>query len=306
MNVDRLNILVAVNGNYITPLKTLICSLGYNNDAIVDIYIMHSCLEDETILDLREFVHAHTGGALHELKVNGVFLKNAAVTSHFSVEMYYRIFASEYLPAKVDRILWLDADIIVNKSLQEFYFSDFAGKSVIVCAHREKNENVPVINEEAVKRLSLQARSVYFNSGVILMNVAKMRESFQHDAAMQLIDGIKTRPKTHEILYPDQDILNILYENDRLTVDKDIYNYQVHYNWYFPNEKDHIRDNVVILHYLGPAKPWKYQTDHFSYKYYWKYYLMFGKKWDYVTYSVKKHGYFCVKSLCRLLKRIIK
>ena len=30
----------------------------------------------------------------------------------------------EVLPESVDRVLWLDADIIINKCLKEFYYQD--------------------------------------------------------------------------------------------------------------------------------------------------------------------------------------
>mgnify|MGYP005800044767 CR=1 FL=1 len=286
MNEEKLNILMAVNQKYVPQMKTLICSIGVNCKQAVDIYLMHSELPESIIDKLSQFVAKWCKGNLIAIKLDKAFLKNAKLGNHFSVEMYYRIFASEYLPQNLKRILWLDADIVVLKNIETFYKCNMNGKSIVACKHREKDLDNPLINQEAIKRIGVDDDFIYFNSGVLLMDLQKIRNYFNHDKVCNLIAEYNEK-----LIYPDQDILNLIYQNDVFFADETIYNFQVHFDWSFRDEENHIENNVVILHFAGPVKPWKYNTKHFSYQYYWKYYLLHGKKSVYLKYLIMQKIY---------------
>lgn len=153
------------------------------------------------------------------------------------------------------------------------------------------------INRMACERLKLGKDTVYFNSGVLLMDLNKIRKSFNKSATLDLIYRMETVLEN-----PDQDILNILYQNDVLLLDKNIYNYQVHYDWEFANEKEKINERAIILHYVGPAKPWKPTTYHFSYEYYWKYYLEHGSSKEYKKYKNSRFYYSIINQVKMVLK----
>lgn len=274
---------MAINRNYLQQMKTVICSLGSNCSCAVDIYIMHQELNSEDISMLQSLTKKMCGGTVYEIKMNSEFLKGAKILSHFSIEMYYRIFASEFLPVNLDRILWLDADLVVLKDLKELFFTDFHGMSVAVCGHRERISNEPVMNITGVDRLGLKKDDVYFNSGVILMNLDKIRENFEKDSVLKLIYEKETL-----LVNPDQDILNLLYQDDKLVLDWRNYNYQVHFDWKYPNEKQWLEQSATIIHYVGPFKPWVHTSRHFSYGYYWKYYFMHGSKFTYIKNEILK------------------
>lgn len=286
MTCQKMNLLMAVNEKYVPQLRTLICSLGENCSLPIDIYLMHSKLCSDTIKNLKKIVHEKCKGNLVEIKINESFLKNAKLGNHFSVEMYYRIFASEYLPENIDRILWLDADIVVLKDLKYFYNSNLHNKSIGACKHREKDVLNPIVNQESIKRLGMDTNSIYFNSGVLLIDLNKIRKNFNQEKVISLI-----RKYNDILVYPDQDILNLMYVNDVHFVDESIFNYQVHYDWNYIGEAKHIKNDVAILHFAGPFKPWDYKSNHFSYDYYWKYYLVHGKRSVYLKYLILKKIY---------------
>lgn len=302
MSVNNMNILMAVNKKYVQQMKVLLCSLGMNHDVGIDIYLMHSELTKDILEDLERFTIKWCKGRLHQINVGNSFLRNAKVLLHFSVEMYYRIFASEFLPKELDRILWLDADIIVKDSILNFYNRDFLGKSIIACAHREMDERNSVVNRSALTRLGLSEDTCYFNSGVILMDLQKMRREFNREEVCAMVENCSGVSGKYEIIYPDQDILNILYQHDITYADKSIYNYQVHHNWKYDGEKEYIDNCVKILHYAGPVKPWGYQTYHFSYEYYWDYYLKFGRYSNYIKNKVLMICYKVFRGLKRIGK----
>ena len=297
MKKDCINVLMAVNKNYLTQMKTLICSLGENNDPNIDIYLIHNELSSHEIEETAQLLKRTCNGYLHEIKISEKFLEGAKVNEHFSIEMYYRIFATELLPKNIDRILWLDADIVTIKSIVSLYHMDLRGYSIAACGHREKDKSKDSINRMACERLKLGKDTVYFNSGVLLMDLNKIRKSFNKSATLDLIYRMETVLEN-----PDQDILNILYQNDVLLLDKNIYNYQVHYDWEFANEKEKINERAIILHYVGPAKPWKPTTYHFSYEYYWKYYLEHGSSKEYKKYKNSRFYYSIINQVKMVLK----
>lgn len=60
--------------------------------------------------------------------------------------MYYWFMLPEFLGNEMDRVLYLDVDIIVNKDIFDFYFSDFKGNRLIVTRDVEF-ENIIVLDE---------------------------------------------------------------------------------------------------------------------------------------------------------------
>ena len=64
----------------------------------------------------------------------------------------------------------VDADIIINKCLKEFYYQDFDDKAIVVC--RTSNNKA----EEFLKKLELNPKVGYFNAGVILFDLDNIRK----------------------------------------------------------------------------------------------------------------------------------
>lgn len=296
-----MNILMAVNQNYFLQMLTLLCSLGENNSSKIDVYLIHNELTAKHIQLVQNMMKEKNYGCVYEIKVDSTFLEGAKVNEHFSIEMYYRIYASELLPKEIDRILWLDADIITIKSIEELYHTDLQGNSIAACVHRERFARCDAINDKAVKRLEMYSECRYFNSGVLLMDLKKIRKNFKKEAVTELI-----YQKESVLENPDQDILNLLYCYDVLLLDESVYNYQVHYDWDAVNEQQHVLNNVVILHFVGPAKPWKPDTMHFTYDYYWRYYLMHGSKVNYEAYKVKYILMTIVSSIKLFIKKLLR
>ena len=98
MKKDCINVLMAVNKNYLTQMKTLICSIGDNTSQVIDIYLIHNELSRQDITETAELLKRKCKGNLYEIQVSQTFLEGAKVNDHFSIEMYYRIFATNCCP----------------------------------------------------------------------------------------------------------------------------------------------------------------------------------------------------------------
>lgn len=84
--------------------------------------------------------------------------------------------------------------------------------------------------------LNLDKDVVYFNSGVILFNLEKIRKRDILSEAEKILDS-----KLKQLKNPDQDILNILYSKDKIIVPWEKWNYQV---W----DKCVIEEKPAVIH----------------------------------------------------------
>ncbi|GAA0122929.1 MAG: glycosyltransferase family 8 protein [Clostridium argentinense] len=251
-----MNILVTLNSNYIRQLVIMLYSiLESNKDAKLNVYIAHKKLTKDDFNYIERFLNKSRCKII-PVEINDEILKNAPITKRYPKEMYFRIFAAQFLPKDLDRILYLDPDIVVINSLKELYFMDFENNYYIAASH--VNKGMQKLNE---LRLDMERDSHYINSGVMLMNLNVLRENQKVDEVFEYIEKNKNR-----LLLPDQDVLSGLYGKKTKTVDSLMYNLSERYlRLYNMNLKnidkrinlDWVRENTVIIHYCGRNKPWK-------------------------------------------------
>ena len=151
--------------------------------------------------------------------------------------------ASEIL-TQYDKVLYLDVDIIVDGNISELWNTNI--EEYVVAAVREESVEA---NEE---RLGIPKNQKYFNAGVLLMNLKKIREEKFFEKIMNYLK------KNYEtILYSDQDVLNAVFYNTWLELDEK-WNY---HNYFVIRRNSKIElinlDTPRIIHYTGPIKPWE-------------------------------------------------
>lgn len=291
-----MNILVSTNRKYIEPLKIMLRSLKEtNNDEIIDVFLLYSNLNTEDIIQIEKFIKEIKINNLYPLYVNPEIMADWPLCSNlFSVEVYTRVISHLFLPNKLDRILWLDADIVILDDISLFYNQAFDEKSIVVVADANcHTEHIISLKKE----LSLPSEHVYFNSGVILFNLNKIRSKITFDGVANTLNMYKDK-----LCYPDQDLLNILYQNDFKLTDN-IFNYQV-FNHYTDNYNiEWIRNNVYILHYTG-LKPWDYHYTNKIKVIYWEIKKNYISNISYYIYNIKNKIYsfkLCMKNIIKIL-----
>jgi lipopolysaccharide biosynthesis glycosyltransferase len=171
--------------------------------------------------------------------------------------MWYRIFLPELLP-DVERVLYLDADTLVVDDLAPLFDRPLDGAYVAA---------VPNVFEprfaQRPQELALPRAQPYFNSGVLLFDLARMRDD---GCTQQIVRMAKNEP----LLWPDQDALNVVLGGRQVTL---------HPRWNAMNSlfllreaqatfgAETVRDacaRPAIVHFEGPAlsKPWHYLNKH--------------------------------------------
>lgn len=255
-----MNILISVDKNYLDKALTMLFSLRrYVEDDIV-VYLLNHRLCDEEVEKSKEYLMKTCSIRLECIDLKESEFDNMPTWAHFSIEMYYRILAQFLLPESIERVLWLDADIIVLKDITAFYKQSFEGKKYIVAS--DYGVNTHEYWKPHRKNLGFPDEYVYFNSGVMLMDLVRLRKETSKEKIIRTAHEIQDH-----MIFPDQDILNYLYQEDVKYVDWKIYNYQ-HMSRSRIDSKD-LRE-IAILHYVGGRKPWQYWSLTVDSCHYWK------------------------------------
>lgn len=176
---------------------------------------------------------------IYEFKVNTKnfssydFEKKIGFNKHFA---YARLFLADILPKKVKKILYIDCDTVVLRSLHDLYNIDIA-KFPLAAVEDYGSEHYK-------KKYSLNK---YFNSGVLLINLDHWR---LFECSRHLTNFLNV--EKNYLDFGDQCALNIFFKNKILEVDSR-WNNQI-----FDGHKNKTPiNNSSVLHWIGPSKPWK-------------------------------------------------
>ena len=256
-----MNIVVSLNSKYIKAAKGMLVSLHKYAKEPITVWLLNHSLSNHEVQRFKSFLRKNNM-TLSVIPIGPSFFDDMPLVSEnqFSIEMYYRIFIPWLLPDMVDRALWLDSDIIISGDIAQFYHMDLNEHCIAAC------EDGRYINTKTRgqdnDRLGLESSHRYFNSGVLLMNLNLIRSNFSQEEVCALAGRIKER-----LVYPDQDILNCLFQNSVLYADYHLYNCGAdRINLLTDEEKSNIR----ILHYYGLCKPWDLLRGSDPEKRYWK------------------------------------
>lgn len=245
-----MNILVTLNSSYLNVLIVMLKSLSVSNKhKKFNVYVMNDSLTNEDILYLKGNVFSNIN--IIDLKVNSDEFNSSPITKRYPKEMYYRILAAFYLPKNVDKILYLDPDLVVINKIDKLYNINL--KNYYFAASSHVFGIVEVFNRI---RLRMKKDDKYINSGVMLMNIKLLRKEQKKEDIYNFINKYKRK-----LMLPDQDVISGLYANKILPLDPYIYNMtekMLNQNYFIPYiDEKWIEDNSVIIHYCGKNKPWK-------------------------------------------------
>lgn len=247
--MKKMNILVTCDSGYAKQAALMLFSLQKNHpDVFLDIYAAGTLQEGDIALmgkalDQEKSRITHTA-------FDGEILQGVPTTDRYPVEMYYRIFAAQYLPQELDRVLYLDPDLTVIGSLEELYHMEM-GNAFFAAASHVKEETLL----EKVNQLRLDMEGVYINSGVMLLNLEALRREQEVQAVLDYINAYEKL-----LILPDQDVISGLYSDRILPIDAHIYNMTeriLMLEGLKGLDADWVCRHSAIIHYCGKNKPWK-------------------------------------------------
>lgn len=248
--MSNMNLLVTIDKNYLPPLNTMLESYGNTHKNIhTDVFVVHSSLSDFDIKCIKDTVKSFDID-IHSIKITESWFTDTPVIERLPEESFYRLMAFNYLPENIDKILYLDPDIYIMRSLWDMYNTDLGDNYIAACGHF-----TGFVNKFNFARLGLNKNTQerYINSGVMLMNIAAIKQNFTIQSILSALEE-----NMQKLWLGDQDLINILFGSNMLLLDEKIYNMDE--RTYKYNKKDFslsdIQSNTAIVHYNGKYKPW--------------------------------------------------
>lgn len=189
----------------------------------------------------------------------------------------FRLLAPDLLPDDIDRIIYLDCDTIVNTDLRGLWTTGMDGYAIAAVSDIDR-----CADDALPGRLSplteLPRARRYFNSGVMMMDLAHMRHTRVHDKMLRLI-----YEAGDALPYPDQDALNIILLGQwkRLPCEWNIMPWSLakcNQAELTAEEREAVTAAASghprgIIHYYGPYHPWDCRTLMFHpMEYLWEHY----------------------------------
>ncbi len=172
----------------------------------------------------------------------------------FTLTIFFRIFIPAMFP-EYDKGIYLDSDIVVPGDISEL-FTVSLGESLLGAAVDPVVTHIPEFTRHVRERVGVECHQ-YFNSGVLLMNLKKLREVDLDRRFLELLNTYH-----FNCVAPDQDYLNAMCFGKVV---------------YLPATWDAMPSNYCVpmphpdlVHYNLFAKPWRYdgvQYEHFFWRY---------------------------------------
>lgn len=128
------------------------------------------------------------------------------INSRFSIGAFYRLLIKRIL--KTGKIIYLDADIIVNLDISELWQQDLGDFPVAAVPEVDATQKFIITDKFLLNNGTVKVEN-YFCSGVIVFNLDKLDKNFFNDGVQFLADN----PACES---PDQDILNAFFSENYL------------------------------------------------------------------------------------------
>jgi lipopolysaccharide biosynthesis glycosyltransferase len=200
-------------------------------------------------------------------QIKQVLLKGSA--SNHPISSYYRLLLPGIIPDLVNKVIYLDSDVVVEEDLAKLWEQDL-GNNYLLAVRDQVDGNL--LNSwhlnHAVKSLDLKQYGItpehkYLNSGVLVINLEKWRQS---QIADQVLDLIANHP---DFPFPDQDGINIVLAGKWKELNPRWNQTHVVHSFtspqappYDPQLYADLIHHPYIIHYTSRPKPWSKDCTH--------------------------------------------
>ena len=250
MTSERIAIVLIADQAYTEQLTVTMKSIMYHNKS-VDFYIINQGIMPDWFRKMRRIVR-NLGGELYNIPFDiGLISAEWRTQDHISPIAY----AKYFIPRLIDRerVLYLDTDVIVNGSLTSFFLTDLKGFPV--AAVRDVDGS--------------------FNTGVMLIDNLQWKDLSVLDKCLELSEGEKSKHWELEHFNGDQTILNSVFQDNWLELDKR-FNVQVGYDLvaFYNHWEEHfnLEDEPLVIHYTTNRKPWNSSVSYRFREKWWEFY----------------------------------
>lgn len=238
------------DSRYLLPLAVMLRSVVDNlaEDRRVEAYVLHSRVNANE-RDRVTFGLSTARCSVHWLAVDESTVAGVPLWGRMPVATYFKLLVADRMPAEIDRVIWLDCDLLVNRDIAELWDLDLHDSPVAAAQDRL----VPFASSrggiQSRSSHGISDRAKYFNAGVMLIDLARWRaEKF----AERSLDYLRAHWKS--VAFWDQEGLNVALSGKWMELSSG-WNRNVS----VPGDRALGNLDGCILHFAGRLKPWLYK-----------------------------------------------
>jgi lipopolysaccharide biosynthesis glycosyltransferase len=271
--MEKIHVCLTFNECYAPHASALIVSIIENKNE-EDQFVFYILADRLSILTQQQItsLYQDSNCEFHLIEVSDELFQNLP-SLYGSHSTYLRLLIGSILPQNLSKILYLDSDMIVTRSLSQLYNTDITDKYAAVVAEGIGGTLYPFL---------LHVHYPFFNAGMILFNLDKFRS--ENLEAVMLFQCFNLK---EHLKFADQEVLNKVFHGDvvfmplnwntilftpktRKRYFKMLKKYGAKY-CYTDEEIDSSVKQPFIIHFASKKKPWMFGCCHPFRKLYWKY-----------------------------------
>lgn len=172
---------------------------------------------------------------------------------YFSIDAYYRLFIETAFP-QYDKAIYLDSDVVLLNDIAKLYETDVDGY-LVGAVYEQNTDRSPEFTNYVEEIIGIPSYT-YFNSGVMVMNLAEFRKQQVQQKFLWMLTTYH-----FDSLAPDQEYLNVICHG------------KVKYlptGWNKHSFPEPPQGELNLVHYALSNKPWHY-ADTVNGEYFWAY-----------------------------------
>lgn len=230
------------SGEYSKFVGTTILSIVKNTKSNIVIHILHdgtiNALNKDYFLEMSE---KYRFKILFYLVSVPLEIKKLKSLGYLTIGTILRLAIVKY--CQVDKIIYLDGDILVNLDIQLIWDIDISNY-YIAAVNDKKDTRIDYIKRKYYQNIGYDCE-YYFNAGVLYFNCKNISNSF--DMWQKCFDVLK---KYKYLIFADQDALNYVFQGKVLFMEE-------RFNLIVDSDESlNLLPLNSIVHFAGYFKPW--------------------------------------------------
>jgi len=265
--MNTLHIVISSDQNYIKHAGVLCNSILKHNkkDFQVHIHLLSNGVNNESLEKLKILLETNDS-RLYVYDMSNIRCRiDVNIPTTISITSYLRLFIGSILSNDIDKVIYMDVDAIVNKSLIDLWNTHF--KKELVAGVLDS------VQINAKKMIGIAKNEPYINAGMLLINLKLWREE---NLQQRFLDFLYE--KKGNVYHHDQGIINAICSNRKMVLHpkfnvmtsffdftvKQIQMINQISPYYIQSEINEAKKNPVYIHFTPSLsnRPWMTNCSH--------------------------------------------
>lgn len=281
LNGNEPVVLCAADDRYVKPLTVMLHSAAQNlrNASLIHAIVLDGGIGESSWVGIQESL-ANLPIRLYQIRPGLQQVRDLNISHHITHTAYLRLLAGRLLPTSIDRAIYFDSDLLIQDDISKLWQMELGDNFALAvpdiacpfvdarhanCNFRKSSPYFSAVSPvRNWKQLQLDPSAYYFNSGMMILNIKRMRDETIESSLLKCL-----RDNQKFVWCWDQYALNVVFAQQWQPL-------PLHWNagahlFEFPDETFspfHVDDfrrakqRPSIIHYTTEWKPWDYRNSH--------------------------------------------